>query len=97
MGLLGVGLEVVGNLGEGLGGQLLLQERSGLHSLLDDFLRSLNDVLSLVVLVLFGSPFLISGDLLGVQLGDLVVDQLLELVLVGQKSDLLVSNGDLLV
>jgi hypothetical protein len=97
--LLGGGLEVLGDLGEGLTGEFLslLEERSGGQTVLDDLLGVLNDVLGLVVLFLFVSPFLVAGDLVLVKFDDLLFDELGELLLVMEHSVLLVPDGDLLV
>jgi len=96
--LLGGLLEVLGDLDEGLSGGLgtgLLEERTGGQSL-DDFLRSLDDVLSLVVFLNFLSPFLVSLGLGGIQIVDLLVQEVSELLLVLEELNLLVSDGDLL-
>jgi len=97
--LLGGLLEVLGDLDEGLSGGLgtgLLEERTGGQSLLDNFLRSLDDVLSLVVFLDFLSPFFVSLGLGGIQIVDLLVQEVSELLLVLEELNLLVSDGDLL-
>jgi len=99
MNLLGGSLEMLRNLNKGFGGSLgtgLLEERTGGKSLLNDLLRSLDNVLSLIVLLLFLGPFFVSVDLGGIKFGDLGFEESLELFLVLQESDLLVPDGDLL-
>jgi len=53
--VLGVGLEVFGNLDQSLGFEVLLEERSG-ESVFNNFLGSFDDVGGSVVFLLFGSP-----------------------------------------
>jgi len=93
---LGVFSEVSGDLGQHLVGSLL-QEGAGLKGRDDDLLRSLDNVLSGVVLGEFLDPFGVSQDLVGIQLGDSLLDQGSELGLLVSGSDLLISNGSLLV
>jgi len=65
--------------------------------LLDDFLRSLDNVLGLVVLFLFLGPFFVSLGLVGVEFGDLLFEEGLEVLLVLQELVLLITDGDLLL
>jgi hypothetical protein len=88
------------DLSEGFGGGLSvgLEERtfSG-QTLLDDFLSSLDDELSVVVLFGFLSPFSISDFLSSIEVFDLLVKEGSESLLVLKELDLLVSDGDLFV
>jgi len=57
---------------------------------------SFDGVLSIIVLLLFLSPFLFLKGLLLVEFNNLLFDQSLEVILFSQESDFTVSNGDLL-
>lgn len=95
-GLLGVLLEVLGDLGQDLV-RSLLEEGGGLQGLDDDLSGSLDDVLSLVVLSQLFSPFGVSEDLSLVDVSDSLFDDGSEGNFLISDSDLLISDGDLFV
>jgi len=97
--LLGTLGEVVRNLSESSGGELFIffQEGLALQRFDDNLFRLFDDVLSLVVFLLFLGPFLVLKGFLSVEFNDFGFDQGLEVLLFVEDSNLFVSNGDLFV
>lgn len=85
-----------GDLDEGGGFEVLLEERSG-ESVFDDFLGSFDDVGGSVVFLLFGSPVSVVFGLVFVEGDDSVFGFFLEFSLLGEEFNLFVSDGSLFV
>lgn len=85
---------MLGNLGKALGALL---EEGSTHSSLDNFLGLANNGLSLVVFLLFLEPFKVLEFLVLVEFSNLGNNKSGKLSLLGNESDLLVSDGNLLI
>lgn len=94
-GSLGVLGEVGGDLSHNFD-VFLLQEGVGLQGLDNDLLGTLDDVLGLVVLGLFLSPFSVLDFLVGIDFADALLEDSTEDNLLVADACFLVSNGDLL-
>jgi len=99
VGLFGTLGEVFRNLSESSGGQLFIffQEGLTLQRFDNNLFCLFDDVLSLVVFLLFLSPFFVLKGLLLVEFNDFGFDQCSEVSLFSDNLDFLVSNGDLFV